>query len=249
MKISIPHALAAILLFAILPLPLAVSASTVSGTLTGTVSTSYNWSGYAAENADYTAVAGSWTVPSTGSASGSDAGDAAWIGIGGLHSKDLIQTGTRGFVQNGAVSYMAWYELYPTDSVAIPLTVKPGDLMYGYIHKTGANVWQISLLDITSGKNYSTTVTFSSSESSAEWVGEKPQSSARANMALSNFGSISFGNMYAMKNGKAATDVAAFAEKLVLIDGKGKALLSPSALSSSGAAFSILRSSPSLAVR
>src|SRR5438309_1000367 len=56
--------------------------------------TSHNWSGYAATGGTYTSVSGTWTVPQF-NADSQPGVDAAWVGIGGVRSRDLIQAGTQ----------------------------------------------------------------------------------------------------------------------------------------------------------
>src|SRR5258707_409862 len=58
-----------------------------------TGSTALNWAGYVSQKGVYTGVSGSWVVPSVTSTS-QNAADAAWVGIGGVLTHDLIQAGT-----------------------------------------------------------------------------------------------------------------------------------------------------------
>src|SRR5438128_1026718 len=65
---------------------------------------SRNWAGYVATGSNYTAVRGTWVVPTVSS---SRIGiDATWVGIGGVRSQDLIQSGTQATVTRaGVVTY------------------------------------------------------------------------------------------------------------------------------------------------
>ncbi|HEY6019963.1 MAG TPA: G1 family glutamic endopeptidase [Candidatus Paceibacterota bacterium] len=78
---------------------------------------SYNWSGYVADQGDYSAVSATWVVPQAQYPTGSTAdiaADATWVGVGGVDSRDLIQAGTQALVDSsGATQYQAWYELLP----------------------------------------------------------------------------------------------------------------------------------------
>jgi hypothetical protein len=150
---------------------------------------SSNWFGYnqgAFEPGKglFTSISGNWVVPTaTQHTSGQDESSSDWIGIGGgctdtsCTSTDstLIQTGTEQDVSaNGTASYSAWYELIPAPSLTINMTVKPGDNMHASIAQTPPELWTITLQDLTSGKSFSTTVLYPSTEGSAEWIEETP---------------------------------------------------------------------------
>ena len=93
---------------------------------------SNNWSGYnqgaLTKGGLFSAITGTWTVPTaTQHKSGEAESSASWIGIGGgcLEStctatdNTLIQTGTEQDVAaGGAASYSTWYELIPAPSIS-----------------------------------------------------------------------------------------------------------------------------------
>ena len=92
--------------------------------------TSRNWSGYAARGGTFTSVSATWTVPQL-ALDGPFGADAAWVGIGGLRGRDLIQAGTQHSASGaGSASYQAWIETLPDASQAVPLTV----LISGWLH-------------------------------------------------------------------------------------------------------------------
>ena len=122
----------------------------------GTAATwsSSNWSGYA-ETGTFTAVSGSWTVPSvTAGAAGSSRGgrfgfgggatsawySAAWLGIDGYNNSNLIQTGTEQDFYDGSAHYSAWWEILPAAETVISEPVSPGDVMTATIAKTSSQV-------------------------------------------------------------------------------------------------------------
>lgn len=82
---------------------------------------SLNWSGYQATGGTFTAVNGTWTVPQP--STNSIGADAAWVGIGGITSHDLIQAGTEETVSGGQVSYNAWIETLPQASRDVALAI------------------------------------------------------------------------------------------------------------------------------
>ena len=152
------------------PTNAAVSTPNISG----------NWAGYVAAPASasgVTSVSGSWTVPNAGSLP--PGLSATWVGIGGFGSQDLIQTGTQQIsspfdqvISGGA--YSAWYELLPAAPVTIGGTVTPGDHMTASVVNAGGNNWNITISDTTAGWTAQKSVTYASSESSAEWIHEAP---------------------------------------------------------------------------
>ncbi len=198
-----------------------------------------NWAGYIATGGSFTSVSGSWVVPQV-SATGTSS-DATWVGIGGTTSSDLIQAGTRAVADNsGKVSYQAWYEMLPAISQNIPLTISPGDSITASVSRQSANQWAISLIDSTTGQNYETTVTYTSSLSSAEWIEEMPVR-GRTFIPLDNFGSVQFSALSAIKDGTLLTPAQANAQPIVMVNSLNQVLAQPSALGSDGASFTVTR--------
>ncbi len=198
-----------------------------------------NWAGYIATGGTYTSVSGSWVVPQV-SGSGTSS-DATWVGIGGTTSNDLIQTGTRAIVNsNGQVSYQAWYEMLPGNSQNTPLTISAGDSITASISKQSTDQWVISLLDSTTGKNYETTVTYTSSLSSAEWIEEMPVL-GNSFIPLDNFGSVQFTALSTIKDGAFLTPAQAGAQSVVMVNSLNQVLAQPSTLGSDGASFTVTR--------
>jgi peptidase A4-like protein len=202
---------------------------------------SVNWSGYEATGGKFTSVTGSWTVPQV---SGAGA-DAAWVGIGGVSSRDLIQAGTQASTAgDGQVQYQAWIETLPQTSRRVPLAVAPGDSVTVTLSEQSPGQWQVSLKDNTSGQSYSTTRQYASSESSAEWVEEAP-STGLGVVSLDNFGSVNFSGASAVENGKTVTVSQANGQGITMINRSGQVLAAPSALGSDGSSFSISRTQAS----
>jgi Peptidase A4 family len=205
---------------------------------------SHNWSGYAAtsNSHNYTGVTGTWTVPQP-EATSAPGVSAAWVGIGGVNSRDLIQAGTQEVVSGtGQSQYQSWIEMLPAASTQIPLNVKPGDSVTVSIDKqsTGANMWQIDFKNNTTGKTYQTTVNYASTQSSAEWVEEAPSGQSGI-MPIDDFGSITFSNASATQGGKSVNLSQAGAQPISLLGANGQALAVPSAISSDGASFNVAR--------
>jgi Peptidase A4 family len=209
--------------------------------LLANTNSSTNWFGYdqgslALGGKMFNSITGDWIVPT---ASEHTAGQAAyssdWIGIGGgcvdagctVGDNTLIQTGTE---QDSDGSYSAWWELVPAPSTTITsMTVAPGDHMHASIAEVvaGSNVWTITLQDETRGESFSTTVPYSSSHLTAEWIEETPLllGTDAGFAALPNLTTIPFTN--ATVNGANASLQAS--QELDLDDSNGNVIGTPSA--------------------
>jgi hypothetical protein len=212
---------------------------------------SNNWFGYnqgtlEQNGKQFNSITGDWVVPTaTQHTAGQDEASSDWIGIGGgcldaactVGDNTLIQTGTEQDVSGGKASYGAWYELIPAPSLSISsITVHPGDHMHASIAETvpGANIWNITLQDVTTGKSFSTTVPYSSTHATAEWIEETPLTFGTGGAglaALPNLSNVPFTS--ATTNGANAGLKAS--EEIQLIDSNGKVIGSPSAPSGGNA--------------
>jgi hypothetical protein len=207
------------------------------------VSRSSNWSGYAASGGVFTAVTGSWIVP-TVSATSSGA-DATWVGIGGLSTRDLIQAGTQGTVSgSGEVRYHAWIEMLPDASRPVPLSVSAGDAVTVTLTEQQDDEWLISMKNDTTGETYGVTVRYSSSNSSAEWVQEAP-SVGRGIVPLDRFGTLQFTAGSAIRDGESMSLAELGARAITMINGAGETLAQPSTLGSDGSSFTVTRTDAS----
>jgi hypothetical protein len=211
---------------------------------------SNNWSGYnqgaLTKGGLFSAITGTWTVPTaTQHKSGEAESSATWIGIGGgciessctATDETLIQTGTEQDVAaNGATTYGTWYELIPAPSISTPLAAHPGDSMSAAIKQVVPGLWDISLHNNTTGKSWSTTVPYTSTEGSAEWIEETPLligTSGTGISAMPNLGTVHFGG--ATTNGASAKLAAA--DEMQLVSSSGQVLATPSAPGAGAASF------------
>lgn len=201
---------------------------------------SYNWSGYAALGR-FTGVYGTWTTPTVIPGVEPIASDATWVGIGGVVSSDLIQAGTQALVEDGTVTYRAWYELLPDPMTYVPLRVRPGDSVEVSVTESTPDRWEIVISNTTTGKSYKKTVAYESSKSSAEWIEERPSLASGGLLPLADFGSVRFWDAGAVTDGvrKSASEVGA--EPIVMISRGGATLAQPSALAGDGAVFTVAR--------
>lgn len=216
--------------------PTAPSGSGGSGSTSSTapVTTAYislNWSGYLATTGTYTTISGNWTTPSVSSSVVSSA-DSSWIGIGGVTGGDLIQVGTEDSVSaSGQVTEAAFYEMLPraADTIA-SITINPGDSITASISETGADDWTISITDLTSNQDYTRTVYYDSSESSAEWIEEDPSYTNDTLVPLDNFGSVSFTNGQATTSGISSNILSNEAEPVTMVNSSDQTIALPSSL-------------------
>src|SRR6266851_2798328 len=117
--------------------------------------TSHNWSGYAASGGgSYTSVTGTWSVPQF-SPDGPAGVDAAWVGIGGVRSRDLIQAGTQQTVSgSGRTEYQAWIEMLPRSSRPVPLQIHAGDSITVSVSEEAPTQWLLAFVNNTTGQTY-----------------------------------------------------------------------------------------------
>ncbi len=205
--------------------------------------TSRNWAGYAATSGSFTSVSGSWTVPTVAPGEGMSS-DAVWVGIGGVTSQDLIQAGTQDVVQGGQVNRQAWIEMLPGASQPVSVTPNAGDSMNVSVVQQSAGSWQLTLRDASTGQSYQTTVPYTSSLSSAEWIVEAPDD-GRQEITLDNFGSVAFSGASTVDNGQSQTIAQANGQGITMVGANGQAIATPSSLGADGASFSVARTGQS----
>ncbi|HSW80603.1 MAG TPA: G1 family glutamic endopeptidase [Candidatus Saccharimonadales bacterium] len=215
-----------------------------NGSSTQTISdTTSNWAGYISSGGTYTGISGSWKVPSVSASSETFAADAAWIGIGGESSNDLIQVGTQNIVENGQVAAGSFYEQLPDSSITIPgVSVSAGDSITASVREVSDGEWTIYIKDITNGQSFSNTVAYDSSKSSAEWIQEAP-SDGSGIIPLDQFGSVTFTDGSTTVNGSTVDMQNSGAKAINMINDYGQAMTAISAISNNG--FTVSRTSAS----
>jgi Peptidase A4 family len=221
--------------------------------LRANANSSSNWFGYnqgALEQGGklFNSITANWTVPAaTQHTSGQAEASSDWIGIGGgcidsgctATDSTLIQTGTEQDVSStGAPSYSAWYELVPAPSLTISsMTVSPGDQMHASVSEvvSDANLWTITIQDVTRNESYSTTVPYASTHASAEWIEETPlEIGTNAGFAaLPNLTNPAFTS--GTVNGSPVK--LSPSEEMDLTDSSGAVIGAPSAPNSAGSGF------------
>lgn len=210
--------------------------------------TSTNWAGYVAQGSSYTGVGATWVVP-TPTISDSDLqADATWVGIGGVSSNDLIQAGTQAMTENSSVSYQVWYETLPDVQEVVPMTVNGGDSVTVSMSENTNHLWTITFNDNTTGASDTINVSYQSSNSSAEWIEERPtgiEGNEEGYFPLDNFDDVDFTGAYLQTDYNASDESPASAGAQALSmtsDNTGSDIIAePSALEDNGTAFLITR--------
>jgi hypothetical protein len=138
---------------------------------------STNWSGYVLTGGPYTAVTGTFNVPSIYTSS-TDTATAEWVGIDGTSPSNpgIIQAGVAEDYTAATNTYRIapWIELFPAPPVYLPITVGAGEQVTVTIVEVGAGTWNVLVKDDTNGQSYSTNAAYSGPATSAEWVVEAP---------------------------------------------------------------------------
>jgi hypothetical protein len=214
---------------------------------------SNNWSGYnigidypgIPAGTTFTSVSGKWVVPTaTQHKAGEAEHSASWVGIGGgcvdencdVTDNTLIQAGTEQDVsKKGTASYSAWWEIIPETSTPVSLAVAPGNTVQVNIKQTAPGQWSIVIHNVSTGKSFSTTTTYSSTMDTAEWIEETPLvigTGGTGIAALPNLGVVHFKG--AKLNG-ASPNYQTVDE--MQLSSNGTILATPSGPSSTGNAF------------
>jgi hypothetical protein len=149
---------------------------------------SRNWSGYVVTSGSYTAVTGTFTVPSV---SRHVAGPTVseWVGIDGWTNKSLIQAGVNEIPENGGEFLVEpWWQVLPAPQRLAPgVMVHVGDTVTVAIHQVMGSEWAITLADNTNGDSFTTDQTYNGPSSSAEWVVEANSEENGAPTALAPY--------------------------------------------------------------
>ncbi len=220
---------------------------------------SYNWAGFAINSSagSVTQVKGSWVQPSVMCPSTGTQIAAFWVGIDGLTSSTVEQTGTMAQCQNGIASYFAWYELFPSPSLTIStLKIQPGNVISASVkYSITTGQFTVKIRDVSTSKSFTKSLAVpGAARSSAEWIEETPSScgSVTCLYAMSNFGTISFGKDTTSVLGtnsatisgstKSISKFGSMVDSLTMVTypGASTTMALPSSLSADGTSFSVI---------
>jgi hypothetical protein len=198
---------------------------------------STNWSGWVNTSGGlgYNTASGNWTVP-TVAPTPDDRYSSDWVGIGGDPSPDLIQAGTEQDSVGGRAQYYAWYEVLPAPELRITtLTVNAGDSIRVTLGQSTPEVWTITLSDLSNGQNFSTTLPYSSSFLTAEWIHEAVTVNGTV-ATLPNTSNAHFDT--GLANGVPIAS-AGGPQSIQMFDSNNNPIATPSSLDSDGDGFAV----------
>ena len=218
---------------------------------------SQNWSGYAAvakKNVALRYAQTTFTVPSVDCSrvqigSGGQTYAAEWVGLDGFNSSTVEQTGVDSFCTSasGTATNQAWYEMFPLDPVVFS-GVNPGDTIFVAVYyNKSTNQFQLNLKDETTGANMETSqpcpTGSTCDRNSAEVIEEDPGGSVAGGINLADFGKASFtSSLVTARDGLRGTLSPSSlwtSTDIIMQDPSGEDMATPSALTDSGADFSV----------
>ncbi len=160
----------------------------------GTVTTSYNWSGYDdSTDGPFATVTATWVEPRVHTTGATFSDAAFWVGLDGDNSDTVEQIGTEGYSE-GVAGYDAWYEMYPLYPVTIDMAVHAGDSFTGTVTWTTPATFALSLVNNTTGKEFHTVQLMSvvPALASAEVIAEAPSSDFGDIVPSSDYSLVAF---------------------------------------------------------
>jgi len=191
---------------------------------------STNWSGsvvFPPATDPATWIVGQWTVPHVVAPGSGNYYCAAWVGIDGDGSGDVLQAGTESEIVGGSHQTYAWWEWFPEYEVQIPnLAVLPGDVMYAMICVNSKTQASFFLQNATTRAYVAFTKNAPAGTqlvgNSAEWIVEAPTVGG-GQSALAGYGMVYFDSCFAStKSGIVLSGGKGTA--ITMIDGSGKSI-------------------------
>jgi Peptidase A4 family len=201
---------------------------------------SSNWSGYAATGQKFSDVKGSWVQPSVSCPSRGAQYASFWLGIDGYSSDTVEQIGTDSDCRGrNRPSYYAWYEMYPSGSVEVPLSIEPGDSLSAQVSVSGST-YTLTIADSRSGTYTTSQILSGAADSSAEWIVESPEicSFTCTLASLADFGTLNFTSA-AATGGSVTGPISAFPNSEIVMETSNATVRAqPSILTAGGSVFS-----------
>jgi len=138
--------------------------------------------------------------------------------------------------------YYAWWETYPANAEQkiTSMTISPGDQMNAQLIQTATpGVWTIYLVDMTHFQTFSTTVTFSPDQTTAESIIERPSLCSPHSCKLTNLADFQTINFVKSVSGTTTSQVTFDVDPthtiINMVDSSLKLMAQPGTLSSPGA--------------
>ncbi|KAF8673947.1 hypothetical protein AX14_005273 [Amanita brunnescens Koide BX004] len=200
--------------------------SSPSNTNITNVEYSSNWAGAVWDSypsGTFTAVTGTFTVPTPKSPAGSA---SAWVGIDGdTCDTAILQTGIDFTLSSrGTVSYDAWYEWYPDYAYDFSgITIAAGDVIKLTVTATSTTSGSAVIENLTTNQTVSKNLNSTSAlcEENAEWIVEDYEENGKL-VAFTDFGTVNFTNAYATTT--SGSQISPNGATIIDIEQKGKVL-------------------------
>ncbi|KAJ7512946.1 peptidase A4 family-domain-containing protein [Mycena galericulata] len=160
---------------------------------------STNWAGASWESPSgtYTSVKGTFVVPTPSAPSGKTGSHAAsaWVGIDGDTCESaILQTGIDFTIDDGEVSFDAWYEYYPAVSTDFSgIKISAGDTITMSVTTTSTTSGTATITNETTGKTVSKSLKSKSKlcGENAEWIVEDFEEGSSL-VPFADFGTVKF---------------------------------------------------------
>jgi Peptidase A4 family len=190
---------------------------------------STNWSGYAVSgDRPYTRVTSSWEQPSVNCSVTPNSYAAFWDGLDGYSDSTVEQTGTLAECDGTTAEYYGWYEMYPGPMYTFGGTVSPGDVLAATVVSDGNDTFTLTLSDGSKWSDTTTQTLAGADLGSAEVITEAPSSDFGV-LPLADFGVANFTD--ATLNGDLLTSSTPGIESITMVNSRGQAEATPSAIS------------------
>ncbi|KAB8228955.1 A4/G1 family peptidase [Aspergillus alliaceus] len=196
---------------------------------------SSNWAGAVLIGSGYSAVTGTFTVPTPSLPSGSSSGEqycaSAWVGIDGDTCESaILQTGLDFCVDSNGPSFSAWYEWYPDYAYDFSgISFSAGNEVKVTVDASSKTGGTATVENLSTGKkvthNFSGQSGNALCETNAEWILED-FSSGSSLVPFANFGTVTFTDISVTSGGSSS---GASGATLIDIRQNGKVLTSSSA--------------------
>jgi Peptidase A4 family len=205
------------------------------------------WAGYVVRNTtgQFSRVEGTWTQPRVVcNRPGSSA--SFWVGLGGASSDstELEQLGVSTDCDGGGrLSTSAWFELFPSPPVDLPVRIHAGDVVSASVSVTGAAV-RFALANRTTGSSFSgTRITFMPETDSAEWIVEAPAAcfATCTSLPLADFTRVRYVEGWTVANGhRGSIGDGAWMRQRLEIGAGGTKAAGPTSLRDRGSSFAVV---------
>jgi hypothetical protein len=143
-----------------------------------------NWSGYVATGSEFRSVSASWKAPAVKCNSAIDV-FGPWVGLGGITSNSVEQTGIEINCSSGQARYRAWFEMAPAPPVYYDDPIREGDSIRATVGRTNTH-YKMTITNDTRHWTRTADNTAVGDNSSAEVILESPTG------AFPDFGRFTF---------------------------------------------------------